>query len=117
MGTFFRSQQQGITRLNTTLTEAQKAVFIEFCCSLLLPFDGLLVVTREFINADVSRAGLDRCLRRHGIPRLTDLIPKEDTVINKHKAFKSHDPGFFMSKSSICLRCQKGSLGLHVCGH
>lgn len=81
-------------RLNTTLTEAQEAVVIELRRSLLLPLDDLLVVTREFINADVSRAGLDRCLRRHGISRLTDLIPKEETVDTKPKTFKSYDPGF-----------------------
>jgi hypothetical protein len=32
----------------------------------LLPLDDLLVVTREFIHATVSRSGLDRCLRRPG---------------------------------------------------
>jgi hypothetical protein len=72
-------------RLNTTLTEAQEAVVIELRRSLLLPLDDLLLVTREFINADVSRAGLDRCLRRHGISRLVDLTPKVETTDNKLK--------------------------------
>ena len=34
--------------------------------TLLLPLDDLLAVTREFICPNVSRSGLDRCLRRHG---------------------------------------------------
>ncbi len=38
--------------------------------TLLLPLDGLLVVTREFIHPEVSRSGLDRCLRRHGVSNL-----------------------------------------------
>jgi hypothetical protein len=29
---------------------------------LLLPLDGLLAVMREFVNPNVSRSGLDRCL-------------------------------------------------------
>ena len=81
-------------KLNTTLSEAQEAVVTELRRSLLLSLDDLLVVTREFINADVSRAGLDRCLRRHGISRLADLIPREESAKDKPKTFKSYDPGF-----------------------
>jgi hypothetical protein len=43
---------------------------------LLLPLDDLLAVTREFLNPDVSRSGLDRCLRRHGVSNLKALLPK-----------------------------------------
>jgi hypothetical protein len=50
-------------------------VVVEIRRSLLLPLDDLLVVTREFINPSVSRSGLDRCLRRHGVSRLNDLVP------------------------------------------
>ncbi|MBK8640447.1 MAG: hypothetical protein IPN92_19975 [Chromatiaceae bacterium] len=44
--------------------------------TLLLPLDDLLAVTREFLNPDVSRSGLDRCLRRHGVSNLQALIPQ-----------------------------------------
>ncbi len=81
-------------RLQTTLTKEQEAVVVELRRSLLLPLDDLLVVTREFICPDVSRSGLDRCLRRHGISRLADLIPKEDSPQNKPKTFKSYEPGY-----------------------
>ena len=37
-----------------------------------LPLDDLLSVVREFLNPDVSRSGLDRCLRRHGAGNLRD---------------------------------------------
>lgn len=45
--------------------------------TLLLPLDDLLVVVREFLNPNMSRSGLDRCLRRHGASRLQDLKPKK----------------------------------------
>ena len=82
-------------QLQTTLTGAQEAVVVELRRSLLLPLDDLLVITREFLNPDVSRSGLDRCLRRNGISRLADLIPKEEAGEKaKPKTFKSYEPGF-----------------------
>lgn len=43
---------------------------------VLLPLDDLLAITREFINVGVSRSGLDRCLRRHGVSNLNSLQPQ-----------------------------------------
>jgi hypothetical protein len=43
---------------------------------LLVSSDDLLAVLREFLNPDVSRSGLDRCLRRHGVGNLRDLQAK-----------------------------------------
>jgi transposase InsO family protein len=59
---------------------------------LLLPLDDLLAVAREFLNPDLSRSGLDRCLRRHGVSNLNALRPKTPT--EPHKAFKTYEPGF-----------------------
>ncbi len=59
---------------------------------LLLPLDDLLAVAREFLNPDVSRSGLDRCLRRHGVSNLNALRPK--TPAEPHKTFKTYEPGF-----------------------
>jgi len=82
-------------QLQTTLTDAQEAVVVELRRTLLLPLDDLLVITREFLNPDVSRSGLDRCLRRHGLSRLADLIPKgESGEKAKSKTFKNYEPGF-----------------------
>lgn len=58
----------------------------------LLPLDDLLAVTRKFLNPDVSRSGLDRCLCRHGVSNLNALRPK--TPAEPHKAFKTYEPGF-----------------------
>jgi hypothetical protein len=81
-------------RLQTTLSPAQEAVVVELRRTTLLPLDDLLAVVREFINEDVSRSGLDRCLRRHGVARLADLLPKEDAPKAEVKGFKAYLPGF-----------------------
>ncbi|MFT7117263.1 MAG: hypothetical protein ACI9I0_002479 [Rhodoferax sp.] len=56
--------------LKTTLSPAQEQLVVELQRTVLLPLDDLLAITREFINAAVSRSGLDRCLRRHGVSDL-----------------------------------------------
>lgn len=64
-------------RLQTVLTPAQEAIVVHLRRTLLLPLDDLLAVTREFLSPDVSRSGLDRCLRRHGAGNLNALKPQE----------------------------------------
>ena len=54
-------------QLNTTLSEAQEYVVVELRTRLLLSLDELLAVCKQFINPHVSRAGLQRCLKRHGV--------------------------------------------------
>ena len=60
-------------RHSTTLSPAQEAIVVELRRLLLLPLDDLLVITREFVNAQASRSALDRCLRRHGVNNLREL--------------------------------------------
>ena len=79
-------------RLQTQLTPAQEIVVVHLRRALLLPLDDLLAVTREFICSTVSRSGLDRCLRRHGVGNLNALKPAEPK--EAHKAFKSYVPGY-----------------------
>ncbi len=79
--------------LRTTLSPAQEAIVVELRTTLLLPTD-LLAVTREFINPDVSRAGLGRCLRRHGVSKLTELAAEETDEPANKKTFKDYEPGF-----------------------
>ena len=64
--------------------------------TLLLPLDDLLAVTREFLCKDVSRSGLDRCLRRFGVGNLNALKPSTPKEPPKEppKAFKSYTPGY-----------------------
>jgi len=79
-------------RLQTTLTPAQEAVVVALRKMLLVSLDDLLAVVREFLNSNVSRSGLDRCLRRHGVGNLRDLKPK--AARPKHSAFKAYEPGY-----------------------
>ena len=81
-------------KLYTTLTPAQEAVAVSLRRTLLLPLDDLLVVIREFLNPDVSRSGLDRCLRRHGVSNLNALKPHEEGDTPPKKTFKDYEPGF-----------------------
>ena len=79
-------------RLQTRLTPAQEAVAVCLRRTLLLPLDDLLAVVREFLNPHVSRSGLDRCLRRHGVGNLRDLKPTVPRPA--HKPFKAYEPGY-----------------------
>lgn len=79
-------------RLQTTLTPAQEAIVVQLRKMLLLPLDDLLAVTREFLCKEVSRSGLDRCLRRHGVGNLSALKPVSPKA--PHKGFKSYEPGY-----------------------
>ena len=85
--------------LQTTLTSAQEAVVVQLRRLLLLPLDDLLAVTREFLNPEVSRSGLDRCLRRHGVSTLKALLPKTPT--EPRKTFKAYEPGFLHGRLEI----------------
>lgn len=80
--------------LHTTLSPVQELLVIELRRTLLLPLDDLLAVTREFINPNVSRSGMDRCLRRHGVNILKDLIPVVEGEKPPLKTFKDYQPGF-----------------------
>ena len=81
--------------LHTTLTPAQEIIVVELRKSLLLPIDDLLAVTREFMNKDVSRSGLDRCLKRHGVSSLKVLhLALEPEMAQPVKTFKNYEPGF-----------------------
>jgi transposase InsO family protein len=84
--------QPHATSAETTLTAAQEAVAVALRQTLLVSLDDLLAVVREFLNPKVSRSGLDRCLRRHGVGNLRDL--KAKTPKPKHKPFKFYEPGY-----------------------
>ena len=85
-------------KLSTTLTPGQEAIVVELRRTVLLPLDDLVAVVREFINPDVSRSGLDRCLRRHGVANLRELQAQArmdaGEVAAPLKTFKDYEPGF-----------------------
>jgi DNA-binding transcriptional regulator YiaG len=59
--------------LNTTLTPMQEYVVVGLRYQLKMPLDRLLEVTQQFINPNVSRSGLARCLKRYGVSRICDI--------------------------------------------
>ena len=68
---------------------------VELRKTLLVPLDDLRAVVREFLNPEVSRSGLDRCLRRHGVGNLRDLQAQSPRPKHKaFKAFKAYEPGY-----------------------
>ena len=79
-------------RLQTTLTPGQEAIVVYLRRALWLPLDDLLAVTREFLCPEVSRSGLDRCLRRHGVGNLRALRQAPDKAVST--TFKTYVPGF-----------------------
>lgn len=81
-------------RFNKTMSNLEEFVVIELRKSLLLPLDDLLAIVREFINPKVSRSGLDRCLRRHGVANLKELMPVEEGEPKPKKSYKDYEPGF-----------------------
>ncbi len=79
----------------TILSAAEEAIVLALRQSLYLPLDDLLFVTRQHINRDVSRSGIARLLKREGMSRLEDVIPKaEGEAITPKKTFKDYEPGF-----------------------
>ena len=81
--------------LRTTLSATQEAIVLSLRQSLYLPLDDLLYITRQYINPDVSCSGIARLLKREGMVRLEDVIPKaEGETISAKKTVKDYEPGF-----------------------
>lgn len=77
------------------LERAKEAIVLALRQSLYLPLDDLLFITKQYINADVSRSGIARLLKREGMARLEDVIPKaEGEMIAPKKTSKDYEPGF-----------------------
>lgn len=68
----------------------QEAIVLKLRSLQLLALDGLPVVEREFINPDVSRAGLDRCLLKRVKSRALRLpIDKPTSWGNTQRVYGS----------------------------
>lgn len=88
----FMDRSHTAHRLQTTLSPEQEIIVVHLRRTLLLPLDDLLAVTRELLCPTVSRSGLDRCLRRHGVGNLQALKPQAPP--SAHKPFKHYEPGY-----------------------
>jgi len=72
-------------KINSTLTLEQQYVIVQLRTRLMLSLDQLLKVSREFINENTSRAGLQRCLKRHGVSKLADIDPADELGQLEHQ--------------------------------
>ncbi|WP_371995918.1 MULTISPECIES: transcriptional regulator [unclassified Shewanella] len=59
--------------LKTTLSPMEEYVVVGLRYQLKMPLDRLLKVTQQFINENVSRSGLARCLKRYGVSKLDEF--------------------------------------------
>ena len=75
----------------SVLTEVDEAVIVETRRKSLLPLDDLYDLLKPLIPL-LTRSNLHRCLQRHGINRLHDLLPPEEK--KQTKAFKDYAPGY-----------------------
>ena len=75
----------------SVLSEVDDAVIVETRRKTLLPLDDLLDLLQPQIPA-LTRSNLHRCLQRHGVSRLSDLLPEEEKAAIKK--FKTYEPGF-----------------------
>lgn len=81
---------------HTSLSPLQEDIVVQLRRSLLLVVDDLLVVVREYLKPNMSRASLIRLLKRHQVNRLTELYAElsEAPVNDKAKTFKDYEPGY-----------------------
>lgn len=63
-------------RLAIAMTPAEEALAVELRTALALPLDDIVEVMRRCANPKLSRSGIHRCLRRHGVAKRTK--PQED---------------------------------------
>ena len=91
--TDFNDRSHTAHNLQTTLSSAQEQIVIYLRKQLLLPLDDLLSVTREFLCPEVSRSGLNRCLRRHNVGNLREMTRTQDNK-PKYQRFKDYPIGY-----------------------
>jgi transposase InsO family protein len=75
----------------SVLTSVDEAVIVETRRKTLLPLDDLYDLLLPLIPV-LTRSNLHRCLQRHGVSRLVDLLPPEEK--GQTKAFKDYAPGY-----------------------
>lgn len=81
---------------HTTLNELEETIVVSLRETLYLPLDDLVYITKTYINPNASRSGVNRCLVRHGLSRLKDILPQTEDgeTAPPKKTFKDYEPGF-----------------------
>ncbi|GIV41221.1 MAG: IS481 family transposase [Vicingaceae bacterium] len=68
-------------------------IVVEVRRKTLLPLDDLLLVLKPVIP-ELTRSNLHRCLQRHKVSRIKDLLPQDEQKQRKTKKFKEYKPGY-----------------------
>ena len=97
---------------STALTPEQEAVVVAFRRHTLLPLDDCLYALRPTIPA-LTRSGLHRCFRRHGISRLPGAEGEGAGAGAGKKRFKAYPIGYFHLDIAE-VRTEAGKLYLFV---
>lgn len=77
-------------RLATTMTDWEAALCVELRGTLGLPLDDIVEAMRRCINPKLSRSGIHRCLKRHGLSARP--TPEKTPVL----AFQTDSPAGFI---------------------
>ena len=77
-------------RLATPITACEEALILELRRSLGLPLDDIVEAMRRCLNPQLSRSGVHRCLKRHGLS--ARLTPQQAPAV----AFQTDRPAGFI---------------------
>jgi hypothetical protein len=77
-------------RLATPITAWEEALIVELRRSLALPLDDIVEAMRRCLNPQLSRSGVHRCLKRHGLS--ARLTPQQAPAV----AFQTETPAGFI---------------------
>jgi transposase InsO family protein len=77
-------------RLATPITAWEEALIVELRQSLALPLDDIVEAMRRCLNPQLSRSGIHRCLKRHGLSARLTLQPAPAA------AFQTETPAGFI---------------------
>jgi hypothetical protein len=77
----------------TVLSEVQEAIIVELRMTLLLPAEDLLAIVRAFINPAISSNRLGRCLRYHGVSKMTKMKMTDGSPPLTQNNYRDYEPG------------------------
>lgn len=105
---FSHDKRMGPVPRSTVLSTEAEAVIVAFRKHTLLPLDDCLFSLQESIPK-LTRSSLHRCLQRHGISRLPEMV----SSTHKKKRFKKYEIGYIHIDIAE-IRTQEGKLNMFV---
>lgn len=106
-------------RLSTRLTPAEEEIVLELRRKLELSLDDLVEVMRRCVNPKLSRSGIHRCLKRHGVSKAKRPAPDKPGRFDKypfgfvHIDLK-HLPSLRRVKSYVFVAIERATRFVHA---